>query len=197
MIKKLLVINTILIILLIKLPSNKIIKEENLNEIVLNQDVEVKKTEVTSRSLEEPRQEEQTQIIEDKTLEGYRVTSYHPGDNCLTSTKTGSGKTINDFSIITIDGKQVYTYQGRIVVAGATNALLKSGYSKNGSQEEQVKHYFNYYDTGRIKINNEWYGFIVLDSCGAAMWKGYYRLDIFVPSSNDVIDIKNVEIIYD
>ena len=29
------------------------------------------------------------------------------------------------------------------------------------------------------------------------MWKGYYRLDIFVPSSDNVIDTKNIEIVYD
>ena len=29
------------------------------------------------------------------------------------------------------------------------------------------------------------------------MWEGYYRLDIFVPNSDNVIDTRNVEIVYD
>lgn len=197
MIKKLLIINTILIILIIKLPikTNVEVIEQQVETPII--ETKEEKQEITSRS-DEPRQEKiEEKPVEDKTLQGYRVTSYHPGDNCSTGTKTGSGKTTNDFHITNINGKQVYTYQGRIVVAGATKELLKSGYNKNGSQNKQNKHYFSYGDTGRIKLNDTWYGFIVLDSCGAAMWQGYYRLDIFVPSSNDVIDTKNIEIIYD
>ena len=129
-------------------------------------------------------------------LEGYRITSYYPGDNCATGTKTGSGKSTKDFTLINIDGKNVYAYESKIVVAGATNELLKSGYNVKGSQKKQDKHYFNYYDTGKIKINDKWYDFIVLDSCGASMWEGYYRLDIFVPDSKNMIDTKNIEIIY-
>lgn len=198
--KRLIIINIILLLFIRYLPNNNVEQISINNEITTEISVEEVKQniEITSRS-DESRQEEQVEekIEEDKTLQGYRVTSYHPGDNCLTGTKTGSGKTINDFNILNINGKQVYTYQGKIVVAGATKELLKSGYNNKGSQNTQNKHYFNYYDTGRIKINGNWYGFIVLDSCGAAMWEGYYRLDIFVPSSKDVIDTKNVEIVYD
>lgn len=194
MIKKILVINLILIALIYYLPNKKLeLKETISTKPIL--------TEVTSRS-DKPRKlenkkEEKKEVIEDKTLQGYRVTSYYTGDSCITGTKTGSGKTTNDFSITNINGKHVYTYQGKIVVAGATKELLKSGYNKNGSQNKQNKHYFSYGDTGRIKLNDTWYGFIVLDSCGASMWEGYYRIDIFVPSSNDVIDTKDVKIIYD
>lgn len=195
--KKLIIINIILLLLIniipdVELPNNS----ENNTDII---SAEIIPTEITSRS-EEPRIEEsiiEEPIIEDKTLEGYRVTSYYPADNYGTSNLTGSGKVTEDFNIINVDGKNVYAYEGRIVVAGATKELLKSGYNKNGSQKSQNKHYFNYYDTGRIKINDNWYGFIVLDSCGASMWEGYYRLDIFVPSKDNVIDTKNVKIIYD
>lgn len=200
--KKLIIINIILILLINIIPD--VPKEE------LSNNTDIISAEITSRS-DEPRTEQfdtalisteqlndtEELIIEDKTLNGYRITSYYPADNYGTSNKTGSGKTTEDFNIININGKNVYTYQGRIVVAGATKELLKSGYNKNGSQKIQNKHYFNYYDTGRIKINDNWYGFIVLDSCGASMWEGYYRLDIFVPSKDNVIDTKNVEIIYD
>lgn len=195
--KRLIIINIILLLLINIIPGVELSNNlENNTDIV---SAEIIPTEITSRS-EEPRIEEniiEEPIIEDKTLEGYRVTSYYPADNYGTSNLTGSGKVTEDFNIINIDGKNVYAYEGRIVVAGATKELLKSGYNKNGSQKSQNKHYFNYYDTGRIKINDNWYGFIVLDSCGASMWEGYYRLDIFVPSKDNVIDTKNVEIIYD
>ena len=130
------------------------------------------------------------------TNQKYRITSYHPGDNYSSSTKTGSGKTIKDFNTKLINGKKVYTYQGKIVVATATQELLKSGYSVKGSQEKQNKHYFKYYDTLQIKIDNNWYDAIVLDSCGASMWKNQYRIDIFVPSAKDVINKYEVDIKY-
>ena len=199
-IKRLLLINLILITLYYILPSVRTLDNINVAEVQIEETkveevqeeiVQVaKEPTITSRSLSELR-------TEDKTLEGYRITSYYPGDNCSTGTKTGSGKTTNDFSTMQVAGKTVYSYQGKIVVAGATQELLKSGYNVRGSQNPQNKHYFKYKDTGRIKIDGVWYGFIVLDSCGAAMWEGYYRLDIFVPNSNNVIDTKNVEIVYD
>lgn len=125
----------------------------------------------------------------------YRITSYHPGDNCLSTNKTGSGKTTNDFVIKTICGKQVYTYKDKIVVAAATQELYNTGYSKNGSQVEQAdKHYFKYYDTLKITLDGTDYDAIVLDSCGAAMWQGEHRIDIYVPNSDNVLNRSNVTI---
>lgn len=175
---------------------NEKITEENTEENIeenIEDESDLTDILISSRSAKPRTAENNT--VENK-LEGYRITSYYPGDNCATGMKTGSGKSTNDFTLINIDGKNVYAYENKIVVAGATNELLKSGYNAKGSQKKQDKHYFSYYDTGRIKINDNWYSFIVLDSCGASMWEGYYRLDIFVPSSKDVIDIKNAEIIY-
>lgn len=177
---------------------SEVISEEVISEEVIEDEADLTDILVSSRSTE-PRTAEniisENTITENK-LEGYRITSYYPGDNCATGTKTGSGKSIKDFTLINIDGKNVYAYENKIVVAGATNELLKSGYNVKDSQKKQDKHYFNYYDTGKIKINDNWYEFIVLDSCGASMWEGYYRLDIFVPSSKNMINIKNAEIIY-
>ena len=200
--KKYIIANFIMFIMIIinSLPNNK----QNYNDVVENIiKEEIVIEEVTSR-FEESRDiiQESENIIEDASkidenehidvLSGYRITSYYPSES---SNITGSGKTTNDFDIININGKQVYSYKGKIVVAGATKELLRSGYSKNGSQEPQNKHYFKYYETGKIKLYDTWYDFIVLDSCGASMWKGYYRLDIFVCGSNDIIDLKNVDII--
>ena len=128
----------------------------------------------------------------DNSLEGYRITSYYPGDGCLSTNKTGSGLTTSDFSTMKIGNKSVYTYKGKIVVACATQELKKSGYSVKGAQSQQVKHYFKYFDELKIKIDGTLYGAICLDSCGAAMWKGEYRIDIYVPSASDVINRSNV-----
>ena len=195
--KRILIINIILIMLICLLP-NKLQTEpttETAEPVV--ESVAEPITETTPS--EEPVAEKpviEEPIAENKTLNGYRVTSYYPQENGTNNT-TGSGKTTSDFSFIDIGGKKAYSYQGKIVVAAATNELLKSGYNEKGSQNKQDKHYFNYYDTGRIKINGIWYGFIVLDSCGASMWQGYYRMDIFVPNSSNALDISNVEIVYD
>lgn len=194
----------------------QIVKEEISNykttEDLIQEDIE---SDIVNEVIEEttPTEETQTSVtsrggvdrqaietieetVTDNVLNNYRITSYYPGDNCSTTTKTGSGKTINDFGTMKIGNKSVYTYQGKIVVAGATKELLKSGYSKNGAQNSQVKHYFSYYDTGKIEIDGVWYDFIVLDSCGASMWEQYYRLDIMVPSASDVINISSTDIIY-
>lgn len=166
------------------------IQQEN---IIINENIEeVSSRYDTPREVEEEIKESIQEEQESNILSGYRVTSYYPSES---SNLTGSGKTTNDFSTISINGKNVYSYNGKIVVAGATKELLRSGYSKNGSQEPQDKHYFKYYDTGKIKLYDTWYDFIVLDSCGASMWKGYYRIDIFVQGAKDVIDLKNVDII--
>lgn len=173
--------------------QNSVITEpgENVEEQNTQQEQQVEQTtkvEVTSRGAE-PRQDDSV------TLTDYRITSYHPGDNCLSGTKTGSGKTINDFSTIQIGGKDVYTYKGKIVVATATEELLESGYNvKGGGTRQEGKHYFNYYDELKINIDGTYYNAIVLDSCGAAMWTGEYRIDLYVPGASDVINRSNVTV---
>lgn len=171
---------------------NSVISEPNVNtdEQITQQEQQVEQTvQVTSRSNEQPRQNNSI------TLTNYRITSYHPGDNCLSGTKTGSGKTINDFSTIQISGKDVYTYKGKIVVATATEELLKSGYNvKGGGTRQEGKHYFNYYDELKINIDGTYYDAIVLDSCGAAMWTGEYRIDLYVPEASDVINRSNITV---
>lgn len=124
--------------------------------------------------------------------EKFQITEYWTGDGYETTSKTGSGKSTKDFSTITINGKKAYTYNGKIVVACATKELLKSGYSKNNAQKNQPgKHYFQYYDEIVITLGGKKYDAIVLDSCGAAMWEGEHRIDIFVPGKGNSFDQKN------
>lgn len=176
----------------------EIVRDEfnNLTEPQIVEDNLVAEAQVTapisSRSLDKDRD---VQVTTQNILSGYRITSYYPGDNCASGTKTGSGKSTKDFGTMKIGNKTVYTYNGKIVVAAATKELLNLGYSAKGAQNKQDKHYFKYYDTLTLTIDGQTYEAIVLDSCGAAMWEGQYRVDIFVPSANNVIDRSNVDII--
>lgn len=131
-----------------------------------------------------------------KLDESFQITNYYTGDGYETSTKTGSGKSTKDFSTITIDGKRAYTYNGKIVVACATEELLTycknhPGYiSHNGGKRQSGKHYFQYFDEMKITLNGKQYDAICLDSCGAAMWEGEHRIDIFVPGKGNSFDQK-------
>lgn len=94
-----------------------------------------------------------------------------------------------------IGNKNVYTYKGKIVVAAATEELLKSGYNvKGGGTRQEGKHYFKYYDELQLQIDGKWYDCVVLDSCGASMWSGEFRVDIYVPSASNVINRSNVSV---
>lgn len=127
---------------------------------------------------------------------GYKITSYHPGDDYGSGTKTGSGFSIDDFDTMKIGDKTVYTYEGKIVVAAATEELLNTKYDVRGAKESQPdKYYFRYGETLQIKFDGNTYDAIVLDSCGASMWNGQYRIDIFVPSEQDIINNSDAEII--
>ena len=128
-------------------------------------------------------------MIQQKKLNKYRLTSYYPQE---TSNHTGSGLNTSDFQI---NEKGWYTYQGKLVLAAATEELLRSGYNvKNGNVRQIGKHYFRYYDTLVIEIDGIKYEGIILDSCGASMWKGYYRLDLFVSSKEYSIDRRGIKI---
>lgn len=79
-----------------------------------------------------------------------------------------------------INNKGWYTYQGRIVLAGATYACLNSrsgGCAKYNTKYDYIK-YYNYYDKVNIKIDGVVYPGIILDSCGACMSNRI--IDLFV-----------------
>lgn len=68
------------------------------------------------------------------------------------------------------------------MLAGATTYLKNSFGSRND------KHYFKYYDTIYITIDEIKYEGIILDSCGACMTVNENRLDLFVQDKSSVID---------
>ena len=140
---------------------------------------------------------------EKKVIENdFRITSYYPGESGV-GRKTGSGLSTSDFDIIKIGNKSVYSFQGKVVVAAATEELLKVAQnggiklSRNGKERQEGKHYFRYNDTLTINIDGQNYDAIVLDSCGASMWEGEKRIDIFVPSASNVVDRYDTTISYE
>ena len=167
-------------------------EEINEQEIAVQEESEIKpvaKAEVTSRG----------STIRNDTkvnkLTGYRVTSYHPGDGCASTNKTGSGKSTSDFDTMKIGNKNVYTYKGRIVVAAWSEELYNTGYNVKGAQS-CTDYKFHYGQEIKLIINGVTYNAIVLDSCGAAGWNDRGPIiDIFVPSASDCINSSNVQVI--
>ncbi len=160
----------------------KILDDRNnyLSEVIEKQQTQLK---------EVGNQLKDCQAKKDKQSTFYRLTSYYPAE---TSNITGSGLTTSSFEV---NEKGWYTYKGKLVLAGATEELLRSGYSvRNANIRQKGKHYFRYYDTLTIEIDGIKYEGIILDSCGAAAWEGYTRLDLFVSDKKNVIDRKNVKV---
>ena len=100
-----------------------------------------------------------------------------------TGEQTGSGLGPNDFGIDSTLG--CYTYKGKVVLAGATNALANNW----GVTKKNYIKYFNYYDEVTFTYKNKTYTGIILDSCGVSMNPYYYYgdetnvLDMMFPSA--------------
>ena len=99
-----------------------------------------------------------------------------------TGEQTGSGLGPNKFGIDPTLG--CYTYKGKVVLAGATNALANNW----GLTKKNYIKYFNYYDEVTFTYKNKTYTGIILDSCGVSMDPYYYYgdetnvLDMMFPS---------------
>lgn len=137
---------------------------------VQNPPIEQKEEEI--QPIEEPEPK-----IEENSFYTTRLTSYHTNDgssgNC-----TGSGLCTNNFEV---NDKGWYTYQGKLVVATATEYLLKYGFSLADGV-----HTYRYYDEIVLNIDGIDYQAIVTDSCGNCMRTG--RIDLFVSGSWAVKD---------
>lgn len=142
--------------------------EETYNETQnIVQNVEQKVEE--NRSTEEDRTEN-----EDDSFYTTRMTSYYPSE---TSDCTGSGLCSWDFQV---NENGWYTYQGKLVIATATNYLINRFGLGSGV------HTYRYYDELILNIDGIDYPAIVLDSCGHAMHSG--RIDLFVVNDSSVKD---------
>ena len=106
-----------------------------------------------------------------------RLTSYYPRGRAVSNT-TGCGLTVLDFEV---NEYGWYTYDGKLVIATATDYLLNYGWK----YVEDVRLY-TYYDVLILEIDGVDYEAIVLDSCGICMTTG--RIDLFVVNEDAVID---------
>ncbi len=133
----------------------------------------------------------QNNILNDYML---TLTYYYPGDATGSGSITGSGVTTSQ---LTVDSNGWYHYQRNgtdyLVVAAATTYCRDSanhcGISSSRGIATNIR-YYNYYDTLVLDIGGTSYNAIVLDSCGACMWKDRdtygEKIDVFVKDSSAV-----------
>ena len=126
-------------------------------------------------------------VVITENVSEYRLTSYYTDDSTGSGKCTGSGLCVSDFKV---NEQGWYTYQGKLVMAAATNECLNSHYGACNSYNTKIvgRHYFDYYDEVTVVIDNIEYTAIILDSCGASMYIAEDRLDLFVSGSNHFID---------
>lgn len=149
---------------------------------ILNEEVVVLEEEVKTY-----RDEKEFVDIPVETKREVYFTNYYANDGYGTTAKTGSGLSADDFQINSLGW---YTYQGKVVVAAATNEGLASSYGvlANYNEPEPGITYYSYYDTIIFEIDGILYEGIILDTCGASMNIDYLnqhdggvnRLDIFI-----------------
>lgn len=152
-------------------------KEEKKEE---NKVVEKKEEPVIKEVVQETKKEEP--II--TTLENsnqYRLTSFYSNDGYGTGSCTGSGLCERDFKV---NERGWYTYNGYLVLAGATEELLRSWKIERNPD----KHYFRYYDKVNLEIDGITYQGIIIDSCGSCTKLNENRIDLFISNSSSVVD---------
>lgn len=144
--------------------SEKVVKKD-LNDV--KEEIKEVQEEITEEFYEEPA----------PVLNVYdtRMTSFYPAES---SDCTGSGLCSWDFGV---NENGWYTYNGKLVVATATQYLANQGwYLADGV------HTFRYYDEITLVIDGVEYQAIVLDSCGNSMKTD--RIDLFVIDANSIKD---------
>lgn len=137
---------------------------------------EVEKVEEVEEEYVEPVEETYVEpVVEISNVYTTRMTSFYPAES---SDCTGSGLCSWDFGI---NENGWYTYNGKLVVATATQYLANQGwYLADGV------HTYRYYDEITLVIDGVEYQAIVLDSCGSSMRTD--RIDLFVTGADTVKD---------
>lgn len=161
--------------------KGKVVKNDlnSVSESVKNESEEVEEVE----ELEEV-EEEYVEVVEETYVEPVvevsneyttRMTSFYPAES---SDCTGSGLCSWDFGV---NENGWYTYNGKLVVATATQYLANQGwYLASGV------HTYRYYDEITLIIDGVEYQAIVLDSCGNCCKTD--RVDLFVSNRESVKD---------
>ena len=127
-------------------------------------------------------------IDRSEQLHDVRFTSYYTGDSSGSGNKTASGLSVEDFDI---NENGWYLYEGKVVVATATEECLESnsGACRKYSQLPAGYQLHNLYDELTLIIDGIDYPAIVLDHCGASFWdEERQRYDIYVVDKDHVID---------
>lgn len=185
------IVNIILILLLCNISKKNIpikstvaanlLMEENNDAIIIDTSIdEITETKNEIKNDEIIIEENQEENKNNPDIKEYRLTSFWSGDGMDTGSCTGSGLCEKDFQI---NDKGWYTYNGYLVLAGATTYLQK----KYGIDEG--KDYYKYYDIVNLTIDGITYQGIILDTCGASYTVKYeQRLDLFVSNASSKID---------
>ena len=148
----------------------------SVSDSVKNESEEVKEVEEVEEEYVEPIKETYVEpVVEISDVYTTRMTSFYPAES---SDCTGSGLCSWDFGI---NENGWYTYNGKLVVATATQYLANQGwYLADGV------HTYRYYDEITLVIDGVEYQAIVLDSCGSSMRTD--RIDLFVNGADTVKD---------
>lgn len=157
-------------------------RSEEAKETKIEEKEPEKPVESASEVQSEPIIEEVVDVepVKELTRDVYetRMTSFYANDGYGTENCTGSGLCSWDFGV---NDKGWYTYNGKLVIATATNYLTRSGWTL----ADGVRTY-KYYDELILNIDGVDYPAIVLDSCGSSMHNG--RIDLFVSGAWAVKD---------
>lgn len=127
-------------------------------------------------------------IDRSEQLHDVRFTSYYTGDSSGSGNRTASGLSADDFEI---NDQGWYLYDGKVVVATATEECLESNFGacRKYSQLPAGYQLHNLYDELTLIIDGIDYPAIVLDHCGASFWdEERQRYDIYVVDKDHVID---------
>lgn len=158
--------------------KGKVVRNDlnSVSDSVKNESEEVKEVEEIEEEYVEPVEETYVEpVVEISDVYTTRMTSFYPAES---SDCTGSGLCSWDFRV---NDNGWYTYNGKLVVATATQYLANQGwYLAPGV------HTYRYYDEITLVIDGVEYQAIVLDSCGSSMKTD--RIDLFVNGADTVKD---------
>lgn len=162
---------------IIKLKGKAVRNDLNgVSESVKNESEEVEEVDEVEEEYVEVVEETYVEpVVEVSNEYTTRMTSFYPAES---SDCTGSGLCSWDFGV---NENGWYTYNGKLVVATATEYLTNQGwYLAPGV------HTYRYYDEITLVIDGVEYQAIVLDSCGSSMRTD--RIDLFVRDAGSVKD---------
>lgn len=158
--------------------KGKVVKNDlnSVSESVKNESEEVEEVDEVEEEYVEVVEETYVEpVVEVSNEYTTRMTSFYPAES---SDCTGSGLCSWDFGV---NENGWYTYNGKLVVATATQYLANQGwYLAPGV------HTYRYYDEITLVIDGVEYQAVVLDSCGSSMRTD--RIDLFVRDAGSVKD---------